>query len=479
MTGPYAFFFDSSACTGCKACQAACKDKNRLPLGVLWRRVYEISGGRWMQEDSAWTSTVFAYHLSMACNHCVHPKCAGVCPVDAFTVRPDGIVLIDAGRCIGCKYCSWACPYGALQFDRHQGIMTKCNLCFDNLEAGIPPACVAACPMRVLDLADPAESESRAIPYQAVYPMPGNSRTEPRYYVKPHPAAGQTELGIHLSNREETAPLQAQSSGWEEAPLVAFTLLVQMAVGAFWASLWIFQPLEALRGQIAYRLMPLLTLGLIGSFLVLGGLASFAHLGRKRNAWRVLGHLRKSWLSREILLTLLFGTSWAASTFLALLGKGSSALPWATTLLGFGLVFSMAQVYMLRSVPEWNSWRTLAGFLITACLLGQSAMAVLLAAAAWRTGIHPSLSHLMGIGGSTALFLLAQAGLMLSAAPKFLAGINRTRIGLILAGLTATAAAVLLPPTGRVVASLAIFMLVLVEEGLGRGLFYRSRNPPI
>ncbi|HTP00547.1 MAG TPA: 4Fe-4S dicluster domain-containing protein, partial [Anaerolineales bacterium] len=147
----YAFVLDVSACSGCKACQAACKDKNQLPLGVLWRRVYEVSGGAWKQEGAAWSNTLFAYNLSLSCNHCVHPKCAGVCPVNAYSVREDGIVLLDSSKCMGCGYCAWACPYDAPQYDRAAGRMTKCDFCLDNLDAGLPPACVAACPLRVLD----------------------------------------------------------------------------------------------------------------------------------------------------------------------------------------------------------------------------------------------------------------------------------------------------------------------------------------
>jgi ferredoxin len=94
----YTFLFDSSYCSGCKACQAACKDKNQLPTGVLWRRVYEMSGGNWQEKDSAWTTDVYAYNISMACNHCEHPKCAGVCPTNAYIIRPDGIVLLDTQR---------------------------------------------------------------------------------------------------------------------------------------------------------------------------------------------------------------------------------------------------------------------------------------------------------------------------------------------------------------------------------------------
>jgi len=106
----YAFTFDASACSGCKACQVACKDKNNLPLGVLWRRVYEVSGGSWQKQGDAWKADVFAYNLTIACNHCVHPKCAGVCPTDAYVVRDDGIVYIDESRCIGCGYCAWRVP---------------------------------------------------------------------------------------------------------------------------------------------------------------------------------------------------------------------------------------------------------------------------------------------------------------------------------------------------------------------------------
>jgi anaerobic dimethyl sulfoxide reductase subunit B (iron-sulfur subunit) len=70
MTKQYAFYFDSSACSGCKACQVACKDKHNLEVGRLWRRVYEVSGGGWQRQGQAWTTSAFAYNLSLACNHC-------------------------------------------------------------------------------------------------------------------------------------------------------------------------------------------------------------------------------------------------------------------------------------------------------------------------------------------------------------------------------------------------------------------------
>src|SRR5512136_749080 len=103
-TMTYVFTLDAKSCSGCKACQEACKDKNGLPEGILWRRVIEVSGGAWYANGSAWETNVFAYYLTLSCNHCTHPKCAGVCPTDAFIVRSDGIVLINTAKCMGCGY---------------------------------------------------------------------------------------------------------------------------------------------------------------------------------------------------------------------------------------------------------------------------------------------------------------------------------------------------------------------------------------
>ncbi len=139
-----------------------------------------------------------------------------------------------------------------------------------------------------------------------------------------------------ISNREEIKPAKTKS----ELPLVFFTLLGQMAAGiavfAFFSG-----PLT----------VPVLIA--IGGLIGLGGLASLLHLGTPKNAWRAAIHLRKSWLSREILMFGLFGISWLIS--LAMPGMGK--LPLA--LCGLGLVYSMAMVYRLRSVPAWDTSRTM------------------------------------------------------------------------------------------------------------------------
>ena len=210
-----AFYLDATACTGCKACQVACKDRNGLPVGLLWRRVYEVTGGGWWRQGAAWAQDVFAYHLSLACNHCERPACLEVCPAGAIRKRPDGIVLIDPEKCIGCRYCAWACPYGAPQYDAAAGRMTKCTFCVEEIDSGRPPACVAACPMRALDYGERAELEARHAPRtgvvgavreapqppgKAFVPLPDDSLTRPALLIRPHRDAPRPGS---IANREE------------------------------------------------------------------------------------------------------------------------------------------------------------------------------------------------------------------------------------------------------------------------------------
>lgn len=196
----YAFYFDSTACSGCKACQVACKDKHHLPVGLLWRRVYEVVGGDWLPDGDAWVSNVFAYNLSVSCNHCENPICQQVCPTRAISKRADGIVLIDEKRCVGCGYCRWACPYNAPQLNSETGKMTKCTFCADEIELGKPPACVAACPMRVLDYGDKDTLVEKYGSLSGIFPLPEPAYTDPALMISPHkdahhPDSEQAEIG--------------------------------------------------------------------------------------------------------------------------------------------------------------------------------------------------------------------------------------------------------------------------------------------
>lgn len=189
------FSFDQTKCNGCKACQIACKDKHDLPVGVTWRRVAEYSGGTWQEDEHTAVPNVFAYYTSMACNHCENPICVQVCPTTAMTVRDDGTVYVDDEKCVGCRYCEWACPYSAPQFNAETGHMTKCDLCADYREQGQDPACVAACPSRALGWGEIEDLRKEHGTNASVEPLPDPSITRPNLVIIPHRDAQKSGQG--------------------------------------------------------------------------------------------------------------------------------------------------------------------------------------------------------------------------------------------------------------------------------------------
>jgi anaerobic dimethyl sulfoxide reductase subunit B (iron-sulfur subunit) len=204
MNKQYAFYIDSSRCSGCKTCQVSCKDKNNLEAGILWRRVYEVNLGEWSKKGNVWFNNIAAYNISLSCNHCEDPVCVKVCPTAAMQKNKYGIVVIDERRCMGCRYCEWACPYGAPQYDINKGIMSKCNFCADYLEDDKSPACVAACPMRALDFGELKEMQKKYGTVNEVYPLPPAGVTRPNLVITPHEnSVGPESITAAVNNREE------------------------------------------------------------------------------------------------------------------------------------------------------------------------------------------------------------------------------------------------------------------------------------
>jgi anaerobic dimethyl sulfoxide reductase subunit B (iron-sulfur subunit) len=205
MAKQLAFSVDINNCIGCKTCQVACKDKNNLPNGVSWRRVFQYEGGEWIDQGGQMApSNVYAYSVSAACMHCQDTICTQVCPTTAITKNADGIVTIDPDHCIGCRYCSWACPYGAPQFDVSRGVMTKCDMCADLVAKGERPVCVEACPQRAIDFGPLDELQKKYGSFAAPAPLPDPSITKPSVVYKPSRMTKSSgDISGHLMNLEE------------------------------------------------------------------------------------------------------------------------------------------------------------------------------------------------------------------------------------------------------------------------------------
>ncbi len=150
---------DLDQCVGCHSCTVACKQENGVSLRAFWSKVLQIGpNGKYPKLEM--------YYLPVLCQHCKDPQCAQVCPTGASYKRPDGIVLIDRDKCVGCQYCIMACPYGVRYFDEKEGVVEKCTLCAHKVGVGQKPQCVTQClaQARIFgDMDDPNSDVSRAL----------------------------------------------------------------------------------------------------------------------------------------------------------------------------------------------------------------------------------------------------------------------------------------------------------------------------
>lgn len=212
---------DLEKCIGCRSCAVACKQHNAQPPGNWWNRVFTPGSGYHLTAPIAGME----YFLPVSCQHCDNAPCEKVCPVGATYYSEDRAVLIDFERCIGCRYCMAACPYGVRQFNwespekahkkveylnnysygypkkhykdgrlvytplRPKGTAEKCTFCVQYRDAGQSPACVRACTgkARVIgDLDDPDSEVSRLIRDRGGFRLLPEKGTKPKvYYLLP------------------------------------------------------------------------------------------------------------------------------------------------------------------------------------------------------------------------------------------------------------------------------------------------------
>lgn len=202
----YGFFFDNSRCTGCRTCEMACVDFNNLSVGRRYRRVIDYEGGSCeLAADGTAKTTAFCYHVSLACNHCANPKCVHVCPTGAMHKNELGLVCVDAHKCIGCGYCTIACPYHAPSIDPEAHQSSKCDGCTSRVEQGKRPICVEACPLRALDFGEVDGLLARhADTTSDVVPLPSSEYTNPNLYMRLSPAGELTRMGDgFIANSQE------------------------------------------------------------------------------------------------------------------------------------------------------------------------------------------------------------------------------------------------------------------------------------
>ena len=225
----YGMVIDLDRCTGCRACMEACKVENNSPQAIFWMYVFRF-------EEGEYPDTRISF-MPRPCMHCDNAPCVKVCPTGARYKRDDGLVATDTDKCIGCRYCAAACPYGVNYFNwkepkanyyldwsapsaaqalkpvtagavppydnpdldrkwgkeqrkiagggHRQGIVEKCTFCVQRVEKGLQPACATACPVSALtfgDLDDPASAVSRRLRSDRSFRLREDFGTEPRVH---------------------------------------------------------------------------------------------------------------------------------------------------------------------------------------------------------------------------------------------------------------------------------------------------------
>ena len=357
----YSFEVDLDACSGCKACVAACHNLNGLEEGELWRNVGLMVGGTETQPQ--------IQHVTSACHHCLEPACMIGCPVNAYEKdEVTGIVAHLDDQCIGCKYCMFTCPYDVPSYSKSKGIVRKCNMCADRLAVGEAPACVQACPNEAIKItkvkrSEIAEYSKSSTTTKLIEGAPNSSLTMPTTLYKTDRVLPKNLVPTDYSVAK---PLHAHY------PLVFMLTLTQMAFGIFATTFAVTQLFPAIESSLQIRL-DLLAFAV----LVMGLNVALLHLGRPLKAYRAMANIRTSWLSREILGFNLFAG--AASQLLAwgwltqpqeLTGVPLWVPTLATTVFGAIAIGCSAMLYIVTGRPLWSFIRTNGLFFLTGAVLG-------------------------------------------------------------------------------------------------------------
>ncbi len=194
----YAYLIDTTKCIGCGSCVRACAAENHVPDGFFrtWIERYVIgmegthvdspNGGKdgFGPVHVSFTATK-SFFVPKMCNHCKATPCIQVCPVGASYRTKDGVVMVDAERCIGCAYCVQACPYGSRFLSPVTHTAEKCTWCYHRITKGLRPACVEVCPTGTRQFGDLKREDDpvrNAIEHDRVDVLQSHLLTEPQCY---------------------------------------------------------------------------------------------------------------------------------------------------------------------------------------------------------------------------------------------------------------------------------------------------------
>ncbi len=357
------FQFDTNKCVACHACVVACAIENKTELPINWREVNTFNQFHYPE--------LAVFHYSLACNHCDDAPCMYHCPALAYTKDLlSGAVVHNENHCIGCKYCTWACPYDAPKFNKAKGIVEKCTFCTSRTSEGLKPACANLCPTGALDYIE--KSDNQIITESVGF---NNFDIAPSIHIislRNENAKPEIIPEINTSNRTiKKKQKESKITFKKEWPLVIFTLSMAYLVAEFFALVFYDYQVNSY---------------VFTSLNILAGFFSSFHLGKKIRAYRAFFNVKNSWLSREILSFSLF---FIATTVHFFIFK-DDIITYIALFSAVFLLISIDKVYrfIIQPTPlELHSAHvTLTGFLIAALFFNNLLMFALVVSL--KTGLY-------------------------------------------------------------------------------------------
>lgn len=316
------FIFDYSKCVGCHACIVACYNENKTNPCLSWRQINSFNAQK--------VPLAGFINLSIACNHCNEAPCLKSCPAKAYERdNHTGAVIHNSEKCIGCRYCTWACPFDAPKYNKEKGVVEKCHLCNHLISNDLNPACANQCPTGALSFGtiDSMNSNDQfGIPKTSFEPRIKTVNSEVVY--------SKSLIDFNLSEKELQCAsnnlIKEKVNAIEDWPLVFFTFIFSFLTGWF-TSFW--------TGTDRLQQIIFLLLGVIGILL------STIHLGKPFRAYRSIVNIKTSWLSREIIFCGIF----LLFSFTYLFIIQSTILFIITILIGYLFLLTIEMVY---SIPK-------------------------------------------------------------------------------------------------------------------------------